>query len=173
MTGSREQELLIRQMRLDDLPAVLEIDRLSFPVPWPASSYRFEILENPVSNLLVAERMGAASRRLVGYLGMWELVDEGHISTLAVHPEHRRQGIARALLINALGHFAERGVDSVSLEVRASNEAAQSLYGWFGFEIAGRRAGYYRDNKEDALVMKLEGLGERLRWLEVNRELTS
>lgn len=156
-------EVVIRPMTLDDLPQVLEIDRLSFPIPWQERSYRYELSENPSSTLLVATYEESGQTRLAGYIGFWWIVDEVHISTLAVHPRLRRQGIGSGLLKAALGQAALKGAEFATLEVRASNQAAIDLYRRFGFQVVGRRAKYYRDNDEDALLMTLTGLRERLR----------
>lgn len=146
-------------MTIADLPAVVAIDHQSFSVPWPARSFRFELQENPVGRLLVA--VPADDGRVdevLGYIGLWDLVDEGHISTLAVHPEHRRRGIGETLLRAGLLALVETGMHKASLEVRASNQAAQHLYAKFGFGVYGRRRGYYQDNGEDALIMTLPDL---------------
>jgi ribosomal-protein-alanine N-acetyltransferase len=153
----------IRPMTMDDLELVLAIDRLSFTQPWPESSYRFELTANNSSILLVAELDGG----LVGYIGCWLLVDEVHISTLAVHPDFRKQGIARRLLKSVLHEGAARGAELATLEVRISNFAAIDLYETFGFEITGRRPHYYRDNREDAHIMSLYELPGSLRRMEV------
>jgi ribosomal-protein-alanine N-acetyltransferase len=142
---------VIRPMTVDDLPVVLDIDRLSFPQPWPESSYRFELTTNQASILLVAE----VDDRLVGYIGSWLLVDEIHVSTLAVHPDFRQRGIARRLLVELLRRGAANGAEMATLEVRISNQAAIDLYSAFGFRVTGRRPGYYRDNLEDAHIMTL------------------
>lgn len=162
----------IRPMSLDDLEQVLAIDERSFAAPWPERSYRFELTQNPVATLFVAELPLELEPKVIGFVGLWELVDEGHISTLAVAPEHRRQGVAESLLIKSLRFFAGRGVETVSLEVRRSNKAAQGLYAKFGFEVVGVRSGYYRDNKEDALVMSLERIHKKSLELEVQGERT-
>lgn len=159
MAQDDADDVTVRPMTIADLPAVVEIDRQSFSVPWPARSFRFELQENPVGRLFVAvpdqdERTG----EVLGYIGLWDLVDEGHISTLAVHPEHRRRGIGEALLTAGLFALAETGMHTASLEVRASNQAAQHLYAKYGFHLAGRRRGYYQDNGEDALIMTLSDL---------------
>ncbi len=152
--------MTIREMRLGDLPTVLAIDRQSFSMPWSERSYRFELLENPAAHLLVAQDDEGT---VVGYVGFWLIVDEAHISTLAVHPERRRQGIGERLLRAALTWAAALGADLATLEVRASNHAAQALYDKHGFLVVGRRKNYYRDDGEDALLMTLEGLQE-WRW---------
>lgn len=154
-------EMVIRSMTLDDLPAVLEIDRMSFPIPWPERSYRFELTENPASQLLVTIVHERSGPRLVGYVGFWLIVDEAHISTLAVHPDYRRLGIGAELLEAGLERGARMGADSATLEVRVSNTAAVNLYRKYGFQVVGRRAKYYRDNDEDALLLTLSGLRRR------------
>ena len=95
---------------------------------------------------------------MAGYLGFWFIVDEAHISTFAVHPQYRRRGFGRALLEHALGHAAALGAELVSLEVRASNHTAAAIYESFGFTVTGRKQGYYQDNGEEALFMRLEDL---------------
>lgn len=145
-------------MTLADLPAVLEIDRLSFALPWPERSYRFELSENPAAHLMVAEMGRENHRAIVGYVGYWLIVDEAHISTIAVDPGWRGQGIGELLLGHAMEAAQNLGADMATLEVRASNEAAINLYRKFGFQTVGRRAAYYRDNEEDALLMTLTGL---------------
>lgn len=160
--NARLTEVVIRPMTLDDLPEVLEIDRLSFALPWPERSYRFELSENSSSTLLVATRQEAGQTSLAGYVGYWLVVDEVHISTLAVHPRFRRQGIGSQLLAAALERAVRQGADFATLEVRVSNQAAIDLYHRFGFHVVGRRAKYYRDNDEDALLMTLTGLRDRL-----------
>ena len=154
--------VLIRPMVLGDITDVVAIDRLSFPVPWPERSYRYELTENPAAHLLIAEHSASPRARLVGYIGLWLLVDEAHISTIAVHPSDRGQGIGEALLLAGLNWAAKRGAEMATLEVRASNDAAQKLYRKHGFETVGRRPGYYKDNQEDAVLMTLASLRQRM-----------
>lgn len=144
----------IRRMTLDDLPAVVALDQMSFSLPWPERSFRFELTDNTASRCWVAEADG----EIVGMLVAWLLVDEAHIATLAVHPAHRRRGIARKLLSHALRSMAEEGAVTSFLEVRESNTAAQELYRQFGYEVVGRRKRYYKDTDEDAILMTLNGL---------------
>jgi len=140
-------------MRLEDVPRVYAIDALSFELPWPERSYRFELVENPTSELWVAEVHQAEQIEVVGMIVLWVIVDEAHIGSIAVHPDYRRQGIAQALLVRALGAASRRGATQATLEVRRSNLAAQALYRRFGFEVVGIRPRYYRNNQEDALLM--------------------
>lgn len=148
--------VLLRRMTLEDIPVVIELDQLSFTLPWPERSFRFELTDNSASRCWVAEVDG----RVVGMLVAWLLVDEIHIATIATHPDFRRQGIARKLLSRALLQAMNEGAQSSFLEVRASNLAAQEMYRKFGYEAAGRRKRYYKDNDEDAILMNLEVLSQ-------------
>jgi ribosomal-protein-alanine N-acetyltransferase len=157
----KTSEAVVRRMALTDLPEVLEIDHLSFPLPWSERSYRFELTENQASHMLVAVSHENGRPRVVGYAGFWMVIDEAHISTLAVHPDHRRTGLGAELLRVVLDEAARRGAELATLEVRVSNQAAVYLYHKFGFQIVGRRPHYYRDNGEDALLMTAYGVAER------------
>ena len=141
-------------MALDDLPAVIELDKLSFSLPWPERSFRFELTENTASRCWVAELDG----KITGMIVAWLLVDEAHIATLATHPGFRRQGVARNLLTYALRYMSKEGAVTSFLEVRESNTAAQEMYHQFGYEEVGRRKRYYKDTNEDAILMTLNGL---------------
>jgi ribosomal-protein-alanine N-acetyltransferase len=143
---------LIRRMTLADVPAVHEIDTLSFSLPWPERSFRFELTENPVSRGWVAEVDG----KIAAMLLLWFIVDEAHIATIAVHPDFRRQGIGEQILLYALLVVHQEGAQRAFLEVRAGNAAAQAMYKKYGFEVAGVRPRYYKDNNEDAFLMDLE-----------------
>ncbi len=154
---------VVRKMTAGDVPAVAQLDRMSFTLPWPERSFQFEVSSNPASRCYVAEADG----QIVGAIVGWLLVDEMHIATIATHPDFRRQGIAQALLLHVLKLSAQEGAISSFLEVRESNESAQALYRKFGYEPTGRRARYYKDNDEDAILMTLEGLNvEKLESLD-------
>jgi len=141
-------------MTLADVPAVHEIDLLSFSLPWPERSFRFELTDNQVSRGWVAEEDGKIAAMLV----LWFIVDEAHIATIAVHPDFRRQGIGEQIMLHALRAAREEGARRAFLEVRAGNAAAQAMYKKYGFDVVGVRAGYYKDNNEDAFLMNLEKL---------------
>ena len=151
-------EILIRKMNFNDLPVVLQVDRMSFPMPWPERSYRYELTKNPASNLLVAEIDGVIPNEVIGFVGCWLIADEVHISTIAVHPYHRRQGVGEKLLLTVLDWAVSQGAQIATLEVRVSNQIAIDLYKKQGFIIERKKAGYYRDNNEDAYQMIREGL---------------
>jgi ribosomal-protein-alanine N-acetyltransferase len=148
----------IRPMTVEDISEVLEIDHLSFPISWSERSYRYELESNSAAQLLVAEYIHPDRVELVGYIGFWFVVDEVHISTLAVHPHYRRRGIGACLLADALDLAASLGGAIATLEVRTSNQIAMHLYQQFGFEVVGRRKNYYQDNREDAWLMRLDRL---------------
>jgi ribosomal-protein-alanine N-acetyltransferase len=153
-------------MQLNDLDQVLTIDQMSFSMPWPLNAYRYELNENPLSLLWVAETRLVdgipGAPRIIGMIVVWLVLDEAHIATIAVHPEYRRQGIARLLLKTALLESARHDMRSATLEVRSGNLPAQRLYQRFHFEIVGRRPRYYRDNNEDALIMTVDNLEQAL-----------
>jgi ribosomal-protein-alanine N-acetyltransferase len=142
----------IRRMVEADVPAAHEIDRLSFTLPWPERSFRFEVTSNPAARCWVAEAEG----RIVGMIVVWMIVDEAHVATIAAHPDFRRQGIGKELLTHALRSAIAEGAVKSLLEVRASNGAAQAMYRRFGYVEDGRRPRYYKNNNEDAILMSLD-----------------
>lgn len=146
--------LLLRRAAFSDIKAICEIERLSFPSPWSKWCFLTEYV-NPHSTILVAGPPPPQPWQVWGYIVFWIVADEMHILNLAVHPDRRRRGIARALLSAALAQGQRQQVAVVSLEVRPSNRAALSLYHSFGFRQVGRRPRYYADNQEDALVYVL------------------
>jgi ribosomal-protein-alanine N-acetyltransferase len=155
-------------MEWEDIEQVHQIDVLSFTLPWPERSFRFELTENRSSRLWVAETVNDAGQRCVAAaVVLWVIEDEGHIGTLAVHPNCRRMGIGRRLLAHSLLEIWREGVRQVFLEVRRGNLAAQQLYRSFGFIEEGVRPRYYRDTGEDALLMRLDPVDpDRLQtWL--------
>lgn len=152
-------EVRLRKMAIEDVARVHEIDTLSFSMPWPERSYRFEVVENVNSSCWVAEALPPdGPAEVVGMIVNWIILDEVHIATLAVHPDYRRYGIAHKLLVHGLLEGYQRGGRLAYLEVRAGNLAAQALYQRFGFVVAGVRPRYYKDNSEDALLMTLDPL---------------
>jgi ribosomal-protein-alanine N-acetyltransferase len=137
-------------MTLEDLDAVLAIERASFKTPWSRGAFRYELVQNRVARCLVVRAGGVLS----GYLCLWEIGREIHITNLAVDPARRRGGLARVLLGHVLDDARRRAVELVFLEVRPTNVEALRLYESFGFRVIGRRKGYYFDTGEDALVME-------------------
>jgi ribosomal-protein-alanine N-acetyltransferase len=148
-------------MRSDDLDSVMSIDTLSFSLPWPESSYRYELNDNSAADLWVAERSSSnGGLQIIGMIVIWLILGEAHIATLAVHPDFRGRGIGSQLLEVGLMGARNNGAREAMLEVRASNHVAQALYEGYGFEVVYRRSRYYRDNNEDALLMNLDNLDD-------------
>src|SRR5262245_3022595 len=137
-------------MHPSDLADVLVIERASFTMPWSRGAFLYEIEQNQVARCWVGREDG----RIVGYICLWEVADELHVTNVAVHPDLRRRGVARALLESVFARARAAGSRMVMLEVRPSNTEALALYESFGFHVVGRRRGYYYDTGEDALVME-------------------
>ena len=144
-------EMIIRQARESDIDEITRLDQLCFSAPWSRESFRQEIMENGLALYLVAEV--PESHELVGYAGIWGILEEGHITNVAVHPEHRRRHIGESLVKVLMEEASASGIRLFTLEARVSNEAALRLYRKFGFRDAGIRKGYYEDNNEDALIL--------------------
>ena len=177
-------------MQLDDIPQVLEVDRESYTLPWPASAYRREILHNRNARYFVLREAGPDAEprteesadskpwlplpflrwtrandgrggragSIVGYAGMWLMVDEGHITTIAIRERWRGRGLGELLLASLIQAASEMGAERITLEVRVSNEAAQNLYRKYGFRQEGLRRRYYSDNNEDAYIMTTDNI---------------
>jgi len=144
-----DEAVRIEEMRLQDVDQVLGIERRSYPTPWSRRAFVSELTENAYAHYLVA-RLG---QRVVGYIGMWFVIDEGHITNVAVHPDARNRGVGRQLMQAAMDLARLSGGVRVTLEVRISNAVAQHLYSSLGFQTVGVRRGYYTDNGEDAYIM--------------------
>lgn len=148
----------------EDLPEVMEIERESFPSPWSLNLYQRELRENSLARYLVAHRVPRSSAKeqgvtatkerlpILGFLGLWLIPGEAHLTTLAVRAEERRRGIAELLLLSAIELAWGEGAERITLEVRASNTAALALYQKFAFLKVGFRPYYYED-REDALLL--------------------
>ncbi|MCC6485441.1 MAG: ribosomal protein S18-alanine N-acetyltransferase [Armatimonadetes bacterium] len=136
-----------------DIPAVMVIERQCFTTPWSENAYRTE-LSNQCAEYYVAWMDG----QLVGYIGMWLVMDEVHVTTLGVAEQRRGMRIGERLLVRVLDAAREREAQRVTLEVRKSNDVARSLYKKYGFREAAIRKGYYSDNQEDAIIMWVDDL---------------
>jgi ribosomal-protein-alanine N-acetyltransferase len=165
---------VVDPMALADVDQVMQIERVSFSAPWSARAYRYEITENDHSIMRVVRPrprwqspVGLALQRLIGalpgpvlgYAGAWHLVDELHVSTIAVQPDWRRRGLGELLLLALADRGLELGVRRMTLEVRVSNLAAQALYRKYGFETISVQKAYYSDNNEDAYIMGTPDMG--------------
>lgn len=140
-------------MTRNDLDAVLEIERASFLTPWTKRSFLFDLEDNPYSRTFVACEPDG---RIAGYVCAWVLYEELKINNIAVRPDLRGSGAGRGLLRQVLAEGRRAGCQVALLEVRPSNVAARALYEKEGFVQVGRRKNYYREEKEDALVLALE-----------------
>jgi ribosomal-protein-alanine N-acetyltransferase len=141
-------------MAMHDLPAVHAIERASFAVPWPPDAYRNELATNRLASYVVAR----ADDVVVGFAGIWVMVDEAHVTTFAVDPRWRRRGVGERLLLALLDLSVARRAREATLEVRLSNMPARRLYEKYGFRPVGIRPRYYSDNGEDALIMTTDAL---------------
>lgn len=176
----------LRPMSVDDITQVADIERESFPSMWPQTAYRRELTNKIARYTVIAEPRGerpspppgvwgtlrriagvsapSESEHLLGFIGIWLMAGDAHIVTVAVRQSHRRMGIGERLLITAIEQAMEFGQEVVTLEVRASNDAARRLYEKYGFNNVGRRVRYYTDNNEDAIIMTTPDLaGEAFR----------
>jgi len=162
-------------MAIADVPAVADLERRVFPLPWSAHAFEHELRHNPMAYFVVVRPWNAgmdqeestslpreaksgpeqavSAQAVLGYGGFWFIVDEAHICTLAVDPNWRGWGLGELLLVHLIDHARVIGAAVVTLEVRASNLVAQSLYGKYGFVRTGLRHKYYTDNHEDAIIM--------------------
>jgi len=172
--------MLLRYMRLADIPQVVAIDKVAFQSPWSARSYTYEVGESTYSHMVVLEspveqpvqgikkllhNIGNGSgtetkEQIIGYGGLWHIIDEAHISTIATHPDWRGKGYGELLL----GAMMQRAINLeaayIVLEVRVSNTVAQNLYHKYGFEKVDVKKRYYRDDGEDAYDMRFHMASE-------------
>ncbi|MDX1662970.1 MAG: ribosomal protein S18-alanine N-acetyltransferase [Candidatus Promineifilaceae bacterium] len=159
----------IRSMMLDDVDAVMPIEAVSFPTPWPADGYRHELTQNKRAHYDVLCHVAEGESIVIGYSGYWLVAGEAHISIVAVHPDWRGRGLGELLLLHMLVTAVARGAEAALLEVREGNVVARKLYRKYGFEAVGRRKGYYKDTGEDAILMSADlaapGYRQQLRRL--------
>lgn len=135
-------------MKIEDIDEVLVIEALSFATPWSREAFTMEVCDNRCARYLVAK-----GTKVLGYVGMWIIMDEGHITNLAVHPDYRGNKIGEVLLKALIKLASSIGITQMTLEVRKSNKTAQNLYIKLGFKVSGIRKKYYSNNQEDALIM--------------------
>lgn len=149
MVAMMKTERSIREMRIDDIAQVCEIERASFPDPWSARAFYQELTQNPFAYYWVL----AEQARIIGYIGAWFIIDEAQITNIAVHSCERGQGWGEKLLLYAMRELRELGAGKMTLEVRVSNLHAQSLYKKLGFVSVGIRPHFYKVCPEDAMIM--------------------
>ena len=142
-------EALIRRMELKDLDTVAAIEAATFARPWSRASFEQELTRNVAARYLVAELDG----QVVGYAGAWIILDESHVTNIAIEENFRGRGIGKQLTAGLMQYLSNLGAAYATLEVRVSNERAQNLYRSLGFVSIGKRKKYYEDNNEDAFLM--------------------
>jgi ribosomal-protein-alanine N-acetyltransferase len=155
----------IRPMTPDDVPAVTEIDRLSNPLAWSEPLIADELARQTSRYLVLVSAGGSVE----GFVGIWLVVGEAHITMIAVRPELRRHGFGEALLVAAIRLARDEHQEVVTLEVRRSNKAAIGLYRKYGFVEVGVRRAYYDDNREDALIYTSPPLTSATYWARFER----
>jgi ribosomal-protein-alanine N-acetyltransferase len=149
MADRLKGRLFFRPMELTDITRVEEVEKLSFPTPWPRQAFYNELMFNRFARYTVVTVDG----EVAGYCGFWLILDEAHITNIAIHPDFRGRGLGEATLRHVMDLARSLGASKMTLEVRVSNHAAQSLYEKLGFVRTGIRKGYYTDNQEDAIIM--------------------
>ena len=148
-TFGEETPLRIELMSDADVKEVLRIEQQSFSTTWPANAFYQELHENKLAHYFV----GRLGDRVVAYGGIWVILEDSHITTIAVSPAYRGRKYGEILLLHMLDQAMSRGASWMTLEVRESNAVAQTLYRKYGFTTVSTRKGYYSDNNENALVM--------------------
>ena len=141
-------DIKIEEMTTEDIDEVFEVEKNCFEDYWSKESFRKE-LSNEVARYIVAKLNG----KIVGYVGIWLILDEGHINNVAVHSDYRGKKIGDKLIKGIVDLCKDNNIASMTLEVRASNKIAQNLYRKYVFKMGGIRKEYYSDNKEDAIIM--------------------
>ena len=140
---------VFRYMREEDIGQVLEVEHASFTTPWSREAFYNELHNNKFAVYIVLED----DNKVIGYSGAWIVIDEAHITNVAISPEYRGKKLGEAMMRQLMMVAMERGARSMTLEVRVTNHVAQSLYRKLGFQNGGIRKNYYSDNQEDGLVM--------------------
>ncbi|WP_202080802.1 ribosomal protein S18-alanine N-acetyltransferase [Caldalkalibacillus salinus] len=142
-------EVQIRRMVIEDVHQVMNVEHAAFTTPWTPQAFYNELLNNHFAHYIVA----MVDQRVVGYCGTWVIIDEAHITNVAVHPDYHGRKIGHTLMQEMMNISRYYGANKMTLEVRASNLIAQALYHKLGFKKHGIRQGYYTDNNEDAIIM--------------------
>lgn len=145
-------QAIVRPMTEDDLEAIMKIEHASFPNPWSQHAFESELRDNEYARYFCL----VDKNKVIGYMGLWFILEEGHITNVAIAPECRGRRLGEFMMRTVAQQMLFEGMERMTLEVRASNLSAQKLYERLGFVTAGRRKGYYSDNHEDALIMWAE-----------------
>lgn len=149
-------KVFLEPMQKHDIDEIMVIEHLSFPTAWPSNAFQTEIDQNQLGHYVVARLIseeGVVLPPVVGYAGVWIVIDEVHVTTIAVHPEQRGKRIGEQLLYYLLSYGINKNAKWATLEVRESNKDAQTLYKKYGFSIVGVRKNYYAEEGENAVIM--------------------
>lgn len=152
-SSERPSRLTIAPMTNEHVRTVLRIESLSFSTSWPLNAFTSEINDNKLAHYFIGRLGSGEHAPLIAYGGIWVILEDSHITTIAVHPDWRGQRYGEQMLLHLLREAIERGAAWITLEVRESNEIAQRLYRKYGFTVVSTRRSYYSDNNENALVM--------------------
>lgn len=152
------KSLIYRAMTRDDIPAIMAIEHEAFTSPWTAEAFNNELTNNMFARYMIVEY----EDQIIGYGGMWIIMDEAHVTNIALRADYRGYGLGNLLMEELKRTAVFFGAAKMTLEVRVTNELAQNLYRKHGFEPSGIRPRYYADNNEDALIMWAELDGEQL-----------
>lgn len=144
-----ENSLVFRSMRMEDIPFICEIEQEAFTTPWTKGAFENELTNNQFAHYMIMDIDG----EVAGYGGMWLIMEEAHVTNVAVRDTYRGRKLGERLLQELMKTAAFLGAIRMTLEVRASNYVAQNLYEKVGFRSVGVRRGYYTDNREDAVIM--------------------
>ncbi len=163
--------LSIVPMQAGDVRAVMRIESLSFTTSWPPSAFHSELNDNKLAHYFVGRAGDPQTGPIVAYGGIWVILEDSHVTTIAVHPDWRGKKYGELLLVRLLREAIARGASWITLEARESNVVAQNLYRKYGFVTVSTRRAYYSDNGENAVVMWAGNLrgelyGNRLNALE-------
>ena len=179
LTADRPEPMTIVPMTAPDIRTVMRIEGLSFTTSWPQSAFASELSDNKLAHYFVGRlprKNGEAGQEIVAYGGIWAILEDAHVTTIAVHPDFRGRSLGEMMLVKLLREAIERGASWITLEARESNTVAQNLYRKYGFTVVATRRAYYSDNGENAVVMwagNLRGDLYRSRLESLERDLTA
>ncbi len=151
--AERPERLTISRMTQADIRPVMRIEALSFTTSWPPSAFVSELADNKLAHYFIGRVGDPRTGEIVAYGGIWVILEDSHITTIAVHPDWRGRRYGEELLVHLLHEAIERGASWITLEARESNVVAQNLYKKYGFTVVSTRRAYYSDNGENAVVM--------------------
>jgi ribosomal-protein-alanine N-acetyltransferase len=172
--AGQPDRMTISRMTQADIRTVMRIESLSFSTSWPPSAFASELSDNKLAHYFVGRVGDAQTGAVVAYGGIWVILEDSHITTIAVHPDWRGKKYGEEMLLHLMHEAIDRGASWITLEARESNTVAQNLYRKYGFTTVSVRRAYYSDNGENAVVMwagNLRGDLYRRRLVALERDL--